>query len=362
MPSTSLESLHADVAAARELAAKIPRPVTLMEVCGTHTVAICKSGLRDLLPKEIRLISGPGCPVCVSTQGYIDACMELAASGKVTLATYGDMLRVPGTKLSLAEARARGADVRVVYSALDALTLARAHRDSAVVFVAVGFETTAPATALAVKSADAEGLRNFHVLVSHKRIIPAMAALVAAPDLSIDGFICPGHVSVIIGPESYHAIAKAGRPCVIAGFEGADVARAVRMILEQITAGRSDVENEYSRAVKPGGNPKALKLFNDVFEVADEDWRGLGVIPASGFALKGKYRTFDALTAYGVTIRPAPEPKGCLCGQVVRGAVDPEDCALFGTGCTPAHPIGPCMVSREGSCAAHYKYARRAAG
>jgi hydrogenase expression/formation protein HypD len=360
MQSKTNETFKADIDAARALGAKIGRTVTLMEVCGTHTVAICKSGLRAVLPREIRLVSGPGCPVCVSTQGYIDACIELAGRDGITLATYGDMLRVPGTKGSLAEARAAGGDVLVVYSALDAVTYAAAHTDRKVVFVAVGFETTAPATAVAVKMAGEERIHNFAALFSHKRIIPAMMALLGASDLSIDAFICPGHVSVIIGPDSYKPIAQSGRPCVISGFEAADVARAVRMILAQIAAGEARVENEYIRAVKPGGNPEALKLFDEVFRVADEGWRGIGVIPQSGFAPAEKYRRFDAREVHGVVIEEVPEPKGCRCGEVVRGAVDPEECKLFGTACSPAHPVGPCMVSREGSCSAHYKYRRQA--
>ena len=355
-------TFESDLAAARELAKRIGREVAVMEVCGTHTVAICRSGLRELLPENIKLISGPGCPVCVSTQGYVDACVDLSLRGGVTLATYGDMLRVPGTVTSLAEARAGGARVLVVYSAMDALSYAAAHRDGKTVFAAVGFETTAPATALALKSAAAQALGNFSVLCSHKRIIPAMMALVAAPDLKIDAFICPGHVSVIIGPESYEAVAATGRPCVVAGFEGADVAGAVRMILEQMASGKSYVQNEYARAVKPGGNPVALRLFEEVFVPAEEDWRGLGVIPQSGFEPKGDFKRFDAREVFGIEIKPAPEPAGCRCGEVIRGAIDPPDCGLFGRACTPARPVGPCMVSREGSCSAHYKYRKITGG
>ena len=327
-----------------------------MEVCGTHTVSICRSGLRDLLPESVRLVSGPGCPVCVSTQGYIDACIDLARRPGVTVATYGDMLRVPGTGGSLAEARAKGGRILVVYSALDAVKHAARHPEEKVVFIAVGFETTAPATALAMKMAAEEGLSNWSALLSHKRIIPAMSALLAAPDLSIDAFICPGHVSVIIGPEAYEPIAASGRPCVISGFEAADVARAVRMILEQVERGEARVENEYLRAVKPGGNAEAAKLFGEVFEIVDEPWRGIGVIPESGFGAAKAYRRFDAREVLGMEIREAPEPPGCRCAEVVKGAVDPEECPLFARACSPARPVGPCMVSREGSCSAHYKY------
>lgn len=356
---TTREALSKEIAACRQLAGELPRRVTLMEVCGTHTVAICRGGLRDLLPENIRLVSGPGCPVCVSSQGYIDACVE-AALGGLTLATYGDMLRVPGNEMSLAEARARGARVVTVYSALEALKYAESHPQEEVVFAAVGFETTAPATALAVAAAAEAGSPNFSALFSHKRILPAMLALVAAPDLEIDAFLCPGHVSVITGPEEYEPVAASGRPSVVAGFETLDVARAVRMILEQLVSGEASVGNEYTRAVKPGGNPAARKLLGEVFEVADEYWRGIGVIPESGFAPRGVFGGFDALKRHGMEIREAPEPAGCRCGEVIRGAMDPEACALFGAACTPGHPVGPCMVSREGSCSAHYKFARRA--
>jgi len=353
------EALSNEMAACRELAGELPRRVTLMEVCGTHTVSICRSGLRDLLPENIRLVSGPGCPVCVSSQGYIDACVEAARAG-LTVATYGDMLRVPGSEMSLSDARAEGARVVTVYSALEAARYAAAHRDEEIVFAAVGFETTAPATALALKSAAESGVGNFTALFSHKRIRPAMIALVGAPDLDIDAFLCPGHVSVITGPEEYEPVAATGRPCVVAGFEALDVARAVRMILQQITRGEAKVENEYTRAVKPGGNPAARRLLSEIFEVADEHWRGIGVIAGSGFVPRGGFARFDAIGRHDIEIRDAPEPAGCRCGEVVRGAADPEECPLFGAGCTPGHPIGPCMVSREGSCSAHYKFARRA--
>lgn len=351
--------MTSDLDACRRLADALGRRVTIMEVCGTHTVAICRSGLRDLLPAGVRLISGPGCPVCVSSQGYIDACIKTAAIENVTLATYGDMLRVPGSDASLAEARASGARVLIVYSALDAVSYAAKHPHEMVVFAAVGFETTAPATALAIKAADEKAIDNFSALFSHKQIIPAMSALLAAPDLSIDAFLCPGHVSVIIGPEPYKVVADTGRPCVVAGFEGADIARAVRMILEQISDGRSVVENEYSRVVKPGGNATARRVLGEVFDSSDEDWRGIGVIPQSGFAPVKRYERFNAALVHHVDIGQAKEPAGCRCGEVIRGAIDPQECALFGQGCTPAHPVGPCMVSREGSCSAHYKYSRR---
>ncbi|MHC4712320.1 MAG: hydrogenase formation protein HypD [Planctomycetota bacterium] len=353
------EAIVREAAVCRDLAERIARPVSIMEVCGTHTVAICRWGLREILPPSVRLVSGPGCPVCVSTQGYIDALLSLAAKG-LTVVTYGDMLRVPGSEGTLSEARAAGAVVLTVYSALEAVNYAAAHAGEQVVFAAVGFETTAPGTALALKAAGKQGLSNFSALFSHKRILPAMLALVAAPDLSIDGFLCPGHVSVITGPEEYESVAETGRPCVVAGFEGLDVAKGVRMILEQIAEGRAEVANEYTRAVKPGGNEVAQRILSDVFEVADEDWRGLGRIPQSGFSPRGRYAGRDAREVHSVEIGDVPEPDGCRCGEVIRGAIDPEDCPLFASRCTTSDPVGPCMVSREGSCSAHYRYARRA--
>ena len=330
-----------------------------MEVCGTHTVAICRSGLADLLGENIRLVSGPGCPVCVSSQGYIDAAVAAARAG-LTVTTYGDMLRVPGSDMPLAAARGEGARVVTVYSALEALYYAEAHPDEDVVFAAVGFETTAPATALAVKAA-AGGPANFTALFSHKRILPAMMALVAAEDLQIDAFLCPGHVSVIVGSEEYEPVAATGRPCVVAGFEPLDVARALRMILEQVRSGEARVENEYTRAVRPGGNPAAKRLLEEVFEPAQEYWRGIGMISESGLAPRGGFRRFDAAERHGIDIKEVPEPAGCRCGEVIRGAIDPEDCALFADRCRPTSPVGPCMVSREGSCGAHYRYSRRPA-
>ena len=354
------EAFSREIAACRDLCDQIGRRISIMEVCGTHTVAICRSGLAGLLPEGVRLVSGPGCPVCVSTQGYIDACTEICLKDDVTVATYGDMLRVPGSVMSLSAARAAGGGVVTVYSALDAVKYATGHPEEKIVFAAVGFETTAPATALALKAASIDGLDNFSVLCSHKRILPAMLALGAADDLSIDAFLCPGHVSVITGPEEYEPVAAGGRPCVVSGFEGLDVARSVRMILQQIASGAARVENEYTRAVKPGGNPVARALLDEVFCRSDERWRGLGEIPASGFAPREGFRLFDAGEVHGIEVKDVPDPEGCRCGEVIRGAVEPEDCGLFGRRCTPRHPVGPCMVSREGSCSAHYKFSRRA--
>jgi len=342
----------------RDLADRLPRPVSLMEVCGTHTVAISRGGLRELVPENVGLLSGPGCPVCVTAQGFIDAAIALARSGEATVATYGDMLRVPGTSGSLEQAKAAGADVRTVYSVLEALELVRQNSRRPVVFLGVGFETTAPATAVAVEEARSGGLSNFFVLDAHKRIVPAMEALTAAPDVAIDGFIAPGHVSVVIGLAPYEPVAQAGRPCVVAGFEPIDVLEAIAMLLAMLIEGRSEVQNQYRRTVPPEGNPTARAQLDAVLRVAPAEWRGLGVIPDSGYTLQEEFAQFDARTAFDIELRPAPELPGCRCGQVLRGALDPVDCPLFGRACTPVHPQGPCMVSREGSCGVAYRFTR----
>ena len=349
----------------RELASRLDRTVSLMEVCGTHTVAVSRGGLREVLPGNVRLLSGPGCPVCVTAQGFIDAAIELARRGEVRLATYGDMLRVPGSRVpgsrapaapgSLEEARAVGAPVHMVYSVLEALELAR-RGGRPVVFLAVGFETTAPATAVALREAQAEGLSGFFVLDAHKRIVPAMEALTAAPEVAIDGFIAPGHVSVVTGLAPYEPVARAGRPCVVAGFEPIDVLEAIALLLKMLSEGRSEVLNQYRRSVRPEGNPVARAHLEAVFRVGPAEWRGLGVIPESGFTLREEFARFDARGAFGVEVKPTPELPGCRCGEVLRGALDPRECPLFGRGCTPAHPLGPCMVSREGSCGIAHRF------
>jgi len=342
----------------RELAGELGRTVSLMEVCGTHTVAISRGGIRDLVPGNVRLVSGPGCPVCVTAQGFIDAVVGLAESGRVTVVTYGDMLRVPGTSGSLEKAKARGADVRMVYSVLEALELARRDPDRAVVFLAVGFETTAPATAVSLQEAETEGLKNFFVLDAHKRIVPAMLALAQAPEVAIDGFITPGHVSVILGLEPYRPVAETGRPCVVTGFEPVDVLAGIAMLLEMIRDGRNEVANQYQRVVPAQGNPVARARLDAVFEAGPAEWRGLGDIPGSGFILREEFAGFDARRAFEVEIKPAPELPGCRCGQVLCGVLDPPQCPLFAGTCTPAHPRGPCMVSREGSCGIAYRFRR----
>ncbi len=333
------------------------KPVTLMEVCGTHTMSIARAGLRSVLPEGLRLVSGPGCPVCVTATGYVDTAIELARRPEVILATFGDMMRVPGSAGSLEEAKARGADVRVVYSPMRSLEMAAAEPLRTVVFLGVGFETTAPATAALIKYADACKAKNFAVLSAHKLIPPALEALAASPDLAIDGFILPGHVSVVLGLAPYRFLAeKFGRPCVVTGFEPTDVLEATRMLLGQIAEGRAEVENEYTRVVRPDGNPDARAAVDEVFETADASWRGFGVIPASGLALRERFAAFDAEKQFGVKV-PSDEPRtGCRCGDVLRGKIRPPECPLFADPCTPANPIGPCMVSSEGACAASYRY------
>ena len=344
------------------LAAKLGgRRIRIMEVCGTHTMAIFRSGLRSLLPDNIQLLSGPGCPVCVTPGGYMDAAIELAGRPGVMVATFGDMVKVPGTRGSLEHAKAKGADVRMVYSPTDALRLARDHAQAEVVFLGIGFETTAPLSAAAILEAEAEGLGNFSVLSAHKLVPPALAALCAAGDLAIDAFMLPGHVSAIIGASPYEFIAAThGRPCVIAGFEPTDVLAAVLMLLMQLAKGEATVGIQYSRVVDPDGNPQATAEMAQVFEPTDAAWRGLGELPASGLRIRGAFRGHDAAEKFGVACGTAPEPAGCICGDVISGRATPGDCSLFGRACTPSSPVGPCMVSSEGTCSAHFRYGPRA--
>jgi len=344
---------------ARRIEALPDRPVRLMEVCGTHTVAIHRAGLRGLLPPRLRLVSGPGCPVCVTPQTYVDALIELAARPGVRVATYGDMIRVPGRSTTLERAMARGARVSVVYSIMEALSLARQAPAEQVVFAGVGFETTAPATAVGLKLAADERLANFTVLSAHKLIIPAMTALLESGDLAIDGFLCPGHVSVIIGADAYKPLAaRFARPCVVAGFEAEEILRAIDLLVAQLADGRAEVENAYARVVTAEGNHRAWALIEETFEPADTPWRGLGTIPGSGLAIRAELAHLDAARRFGLEITAREDDHGCRCGEVIRGAIEPPECPLFARACTPASPVGPCMVSREGNCQACYKYSR----
>ena len=355
--SLSVDALRAEVA---RLAEGIGRPVQIMEVCGTHTVSAFRSGVHSLLPPNVRLVSGPGCPVCVTAQRHIDAAIELAGRD-VILTTYGDMVRVPGRLGSLEKRRAEGARVQVVGSARTALAVARAHPAEQVVFLGVGFETTAPATAATVLEAERDGVENFSVLMCHKLVVPAMLALLAGGDVPLEGFLCPGHVSVIIGAAAYRPIVNHfGKPCVVAGFEPPQILAGLAALLRQVVEGRAAVENVYPVVVSEEGNPAAKRLLEQCFVTADTPWRALGVIPRSGLELAANYRRFDALERFGVQLGEDHDHPACRCGEVIQGKVTPPDCNLFGTVCTPAEPVGPCMVSSEGTCAAWHKYRRMA--
>ena len=345
-----------------ELAQRVGRDVNLMEVCGTHTMAAFRSGLRQLLPSTVHLISGPGCPVCVTDTNYIDAAIALCRRADVIVATFGDLMRVPGSESSLENERAAGADVRVVYSPTDAVTLAQENSTKKIVFLGVGFETTAPTVAASIVSASKAGLQNFFVLAAHKTMPHAMEALLHDQQVKIDGFICPGHVTVITGAAMYRFICEKYRiPCVVGGFEPFDMLKATEMLLAQIADGRADVEVEYSRSVNDRGNVAAQKLMAEVFEECDAGWRGIGNIPRSGLTIRMKYAAFDAVPALGVRFEPARPHPGCRCGDVLRGVITPLEFKLFGKACTPTDPFGPCMVSSEGTCAAYFKYGKRQA-
>ncbi len=333
--------------------------ISLMEVCGTHTVSLFRSGVKTLMPPELRLISGPGCPVCVTAQGYLDAACELAARPGVTVCTYGDMIRVPGRNGSLAEHRARGARVVIVYSARDALQFAIDHPEQEVVFLAVGFETTAPTTAAVVEEAERNNVGNFYILSGHKLIIPAMTAILSSGDIPIDGFICPGHVSIVIGAKAYQPIVeKFHKACVVTGFEPHQMLLGISRLIEQVVRGEAKVENVYGIAVKDEGNTVAWDLVFRIFEETSAVWRAMGTIDGSGLSLRSKYKRFDAAAHFGINTEDDYCVEGCLCGEVIQGKVEPTECSLFAKKCSPIHPIGPCMVSSEGTCAAWYKYGR----
>ena len=338
-------------------------PLAFMEVCGTHTMSAFRFGVRGLLPPNVRLLSGPGCPVCVTPNAYLDRAVAYSRRKDVIVATFGDMLRVPGSRSSLEKERAGGADVRVVYSPLDALDIARAEPLRRILFLGVGFETTAPLVAASLLEARRRGLKNFLVLCGHKRVPPALEALLDVKELRLHGFLCPGHVSAVIGADAYLPVARGhGIPCVIAGFEPLDMIQGLIMLLEQARTGSAEVRNQYSRVVAREGNRKAREILETVFEAVDAPWRGLGPIPGSGLRLRDGFREFDAEAALPLELPEAPrENPACLCGQVLQGLKVPPECALFGKACRPETPVGPCMVSSEGTCAAHYKYGRDAA-
>lgn len=340
-----------------KLAVRLTQPVNIMEVCGTHTVAIARSGFRSVLPKTIRLISGPGCPVCVTSNADIDRIIALTRLPNATVATFGDMVRVPGSSTSLMRRKAEGADIEVVYSPLDALKLAQKRPERQVILVGVGFETTTPLVAATIERARQMELENFSVIAAHKRVPPALEALVNDPKVTLDALILPGHVSTILGVKPYGFLASAHHiPGAITGFEPVDVLQGIAFLLRQLVEGRAEIEISYRRAVMAEGNPAALQAIDRVFEVCDADWRGLGTIAASGYAIRKGFSDFDALRRFGLEIEPTVEPRGCRCGDVLRGILSPGDCPLFDRLCTPATPVGPCMVSSEGSCAAWHRY------
>lgn len=339
----------------RELAALCP-PVTLMEVCGSHTMAIYRHGIRELLPSSVTLLSGPGCPVCVTPVSYLDRAVALARRPKTAIATFGDMLRVPSSSSSLAEERAKGADVRIIYSSLDAVEMASREPDHTFVLLAVGFETTTPTHAAAILEADRRSLSNFKVLAASKLVPPALKSLAVDGALRLHGLLCPGHVSLVIGEEPYEFLAREyGLACAIAGFEPVDILQGILMLLEQVKGECPRVDNAYRRVVQVDGNPVARALVDRVYETADCNWRGFGWLPQSGLSIRGAFRQYDA-ALIEVEVEQAQEPTGCACGDVLRGLVAPSACPLFGRVCTPDHPVGACMVSSEGTCAAAMQY------
>jgi hydrogenase expression/formation protein HypD len=338
---------------------KINSNINIMEVCGTHTVSIFRSGIRSVLPENLKLLSGPGCPVCVTDQGYIDTLLTLADRDDIIIATYGDMIRVPASRGSL-ETHPNKSAVKVVLSTTDALEAAKNNPEKTVVFAAVGFETTTPATAVAVKQAEKEGITNFCILSNHKIVIPAMKALLSGKNDNINGFLCPGHVSVITGYNIFSEIVeKYNRPCVAAGFEPLGILEGISEICTQIADKTAKLKSVYSAVLTPQGNKIAQKIVRECFEVKDGYWRGLGEIKNSTLQLKDEFSDFDAYKKFDIEIKPVEDNNSCRCGEVLCGLTEPDKCSLFGSKCTPRHPIGPCMVSSEGVCSAWYKYNRR---
>jgi len=350
-----------DAGLTQKLAQKIAhisaKPARLMEFCGGHTVAIMRNGIRQLLPPNIEMLSGPGCPVCVTANQDIDRAIALSSIPNVTVTTFGDMLKVPGSYSSLQKARAEGGDIRIVYSTQDALQIARDNPSRSIAFIGIGFETTAPTIAASIVQAAKENLNNYHVLCNLKMTPPAMKALLDLGEIKLNGIICPGHVTTVIGTRPYESYARDyGIACVVAGFEPVDILQAVEMLVQQIENNNPQVQIAYTRGVKPEGNIKALELMNDVFDITSAAWRGIGTIPSSGFKLRDKYARFDADKVFKIETPPAREAPGCRCGEVLRGTVKPPECKLFRKICLPENPVGPCMVSSEGTCAAYYQY------
>ena len=345
---------------AEALARQSRRPWTLMEICGGQTHNIIKYGLDSLLPETIRLIHGPGCPVCVTPVAMIDAAITLARDPRTILCSFGDMLRVPGSGGSLLSARAEGADVRVVYSPRDAVMIAAREPERDVIFFAVGFETTAPANAAAVAEAARQELRNFSVIVSHVLVPPAIEAILSAPDHAVQGFLAAGHVCTVTGYEDYHALAARYHvPMIVTGFEPLDILQGIYLCIEQLEFGRAEVANQYQRSVRPAGNPEARALLDEIFEVCDREWRGIGLIPKSGYRLRRRYKRFDALARSGCDVAYGKEDPACQAGAILQGKLKPPGCSEFGRRCRPESPLGAPMVSNEGACAAYYLYKGR---
>ncbi|MDA8228963.1 MAG: hydrogenase formation protein HypD, partial [Desulfitobacterium hafniense] len=336
------------------------KPFTVMEVCGTHTVSIAKNGLRELLPKNIKLISGPGCPVCVTDNSEIDRFLYLAKQPKVTLVTFGDMIRVPGSQGSLQQLRGEGADVRIVYSTLDALDIARSNPDREVVFLGVGFETTVPTVGVSLEIAKKEGIRNYSVLSLHKLVPPVLRTLAEDRELKVDGFLDPGHACAVIGTSQIEFMAKEYKtPGVVAGFEGVDILEGIVMLLRQRRECRAEIEIQYIRVVKREGNAQAQATIDRVFEPSDAKFRGIGVIPLGGLKIRREYENWDAEQKFSLPKFESPAIPGCRCGDILKGRMDPKECPLFARRCTPLNPVGPCMVSSEGACSAFYRYRQR---
>jgi hydrogenase expression/formation protein HypD len=355
---------YRDPAIARKIVEQITSssqtPVRLMEVCGTHTMSIFKHGIRGLLPNNISLLSGPGCPVCVTSQRDIDSFIALSKLDDVIIATFGDLIKVPGTESSLESMRATGSDIRVVYSTFDALTIAQKNPLKKVIFLGVGFETTAPTIAASILTATEMKLDNYYVFCAHKLLPPALAFLMEVKGTKIDGFILPGHVSVIIGINAYLSFFEHYQtPCVIAGFEPMDILQAIHMLVVQIESNRPQLSNGYQRAVTFDGNKKAQKIMKDVFKTVDAKWRGVGTIPHSGLKISDEFTPYDASKVFEIDVIDSAEPIGCVCGKILTGLKIPTDCQLYKKACTPETPIGPCMVSSEGTCAAFYRYHAR---
>ncbi|GMG81475.1 hydrogenase formation protein HypD [Paralimibaculum aggregatum] len=361
-PAAARGVLAAIAGVTAEIGATADAPIRIMEICGGHTHAIFRYGLDKLTPPGLEFIHGPGCPVCVLPMGRVDECVALAERPEVIFTTFGDAMRVPGTRKSLMQAKAEGCDIRMVYSPLDALELARRNPDREIVFFGLGFETTTPSTALSIQQAAAEGLANFSVFCNHITVPPPIRALLDDPRMVLDGFVGPGHVSMVIGTRPYDFIARDyGKPIVVAGFEPLDLLQSVLMVLEQIRDGRAEVENQYARVVPDEGNPVSIAACADVYEPRPSfEWRGLGEIDLSGLRIRERYAGFDAerrfAIGYGAARAAVPEPEGCACGEVMTGRIKPRQCPQFGTGCTPEMPLGALMVSSEGACAAYYQY------